>query len=341
MLYKLGKTHQKFDSIDPLPFGGLPLEKELEDLLAANLWDVLFEGDELMPIFQERSWQPEADIYALNKQGDLVIFELKRDNAGGGAVHQALRYCEKAAHFGYGKLQEMFQTYNEGKALDLREEHRAGFDLEHPLERAAFNTKQHLIVVGSAGDAALIRNLDYWKSKGLSLSFIPYRVYNIGGEYYFEFFSLPYDHHSNPGSAKGVIFDTNLSYDEESIWYMCEKGRVAAFGGQKAIVHSLRKNDTVFLCHKNQGIIAAGKVATAKVAEDSDADALYHTLEWLTSKPTRGVPYKFMPVWQVKEVLDRDFYWARTIKRPHLSMDESTKLLAALVEIIGPKMPPP
>lgn len=148
-----------------------------------------------------------------------------------------------------------------------------------------------------------------------------------------------YDRHSNPGSAKGVIFDTNLSYDEESIWYMCEKGRVAAFGDQKTIVHSLRKNDTVFLCHKNQGIIVAGKVATAKVAEDSGADALYHTLEWLTSKPTRGAPYKFMPVWQVKEVLDRDFYWARTIKRPHLSTEESAKLLAALVEIIGPKAP--
>jgi len=31
-----------------------------------------------MPIFQERQLQPEADIYALNREGDLVIFELKR-----------------------------------------------------------------------------------------------------------------------------------------------------------------------------------------------------------------------------------------------------------------------
>lgn len=55
----------------------------MEDLLAQNLWDVLFEDSQLMPIFQERLWQPEADIYALNEQGDLVIFELKRANAGG------------------------------------------------------------------------------------------------------------------------------------------------------------------------------------------------------------------------------------------------------------------
>jgi RecB family endonuclease NucS len=103
MLYRIGKTGDKFDSIDPLPFSGLPLEKDLENLIAQNLWDVLFESSELMPIFQERSWQPEADIYALNKEGDVIIFELKRDQAGSDAVHQALRYCEKAARFTYNE----------------------------------------------------------------------------------------------------------------------------------------------------------------------------------------------------------------------------------------------
>src|SRR5947208_7646648 len=106
MLYKLTKSAQTFDAIDPMAFSGMPLEKELEGLLAQNLWDVLFEGSELMPILQERAWQPEADIYALNEKGDLWIFELKRDGVGSGAVHQALRYCEKAGQFGYHKLEQ-------------------------------------------------------------------------------------------------------------------------------------------------------------------------------------------------------------------------------------------
>src|ERR1035438_4053833 len=106
MLSKLGKRQDKFDSIEPVAFKGLPKEKELEDLLAKSLWDVLFEGNELLPIFQERSWQPEADIYALNRQGDLIIFELKRENADHGAVHQVLRYCEKASRLGYEELQK-------------------------------------------------------------------------------------------------------------------------------------------------------------------------------------------------------------------------------------------
>ena len=134
-----------------------------------------------------------------------------------------------------------------------------------------------------------------------------------------------------------MIFDTNASWDENAIWYMCEKNRVAAFGDQKGIVHYLGKNDIVFLYHKNQGIIAAGKVVTNKAVEDTEAEAFYHGLEWLTAKPVRGVPYKSMPAWQIKEVLDRNFFWARTIKTPYLSTEESETLLAPLIGVVGPK----
>ena len=333
MLYKLTKTDNKFDSIKPLPFSRIPLEKELEDLLAQNLWDVLFEGNELMPIFQERSWQPEADIYALNEQGDLVIFELKRAHADGGAVHQALRYCEKAGRYSYDHLEGKLRTYRRNETLDLQEEHQFVFNLEHPLDKSKFNTKQHLIIVGSAGDNELVRNVDYWKSKGLSLSFIPYRIYHIAGEYYFEFFSLPYDIHSNPAYVKGVIFDTNLSYNNESIWYMCERNRVAAFGGIKGIVHSLKKGDMVFLYHKGKGIIAAGEVRS-DVKEDKNEDALYRDLKWLTSTPKKGQPLKSMSAAQIKQTMGFGFWWAKTMKPPFLNKEEAMKLLGELKTVL-------
>ncbi|MBB5330075.1 hypothetical protein [Tunturiibacter gelidoferens] len=302
--------------------------------MAQNLWDVLFEGSQLMPIHQERSWQPEADIYALNEQGYLVIFELKRAHADGGAVHQALRYCEKAGRFGYEKLEEMLRAYRKGRPANLQQEHQIGFDLEHPLDRSAFNRKQHLVIVGSAGDDELIRNVDYWKLKGLCLSFIPYRVYQIADEHYFEFFSLPYDQHSNPGLAKGVIFDTNLSYNEESIWYMCDGDRVAAFGSIQGIVHSFSKGDIVFLYHKGYGIIAAGQVKS-EVREDAAADAMYRELKWLTPKPAKGKAFNFMTVSQIKQVTGRNFWWAKTMKAPFLNKEDTAHLLENLKEILA------
>lgn len=329
MLYKLGKSAKKFDSIDPLPFSGLPLEKELEDLIAQNLWDVLFEDSPLMPIRQERSWQPEADIYALNEHGDLAIFELKRAHADGGAVHQALRYCEKAGRYSYEKLEEMLRAYRKGRSVDLQQEHQISFDLEHPLDRSAFNRRQDLFIVGGAGDDELIRNVAFWKSKGISLNFIPYRVYEIAGDSYFEFFSLPHDQHSNPGLAKGVIFDTNLSYNEASIWYMCDGARVAAFGSIKGIISSFNKGDIVFLYHKGFGVVAAGEVKS-EVKEDAHADAMYRDLKWLTPTPTKGTVLKAMSVAQIKQVTGRNFYWAKTMKPPFLNKEDAAQLLGEL-----------
>jgi len=333
MLYKLNKIGNKFVAMDPLPFSRIPLEKELEDLLAQNLWDVLFEGSELMPIFQERVWQPEADIYALNEQGDLVLFELKRAQAQAGAVHQALRYCEKAGRYRYDDLERKLRDYRSDETLGLQEEHQLGFDLERPLDKSNFNTNQHLIIVGSASDRELARHVAYWKSKGLSLDFIPYRLYQIAGEDYFEFFSKPYDIHSNPALVKGVIFDTNKSYSSESIWYMCEGNRVAAFGGIKGIVHSLNKKDIVFLYHKGKGIIAAGEVKS-DVKEDKDEDALYRDLKWLTPIPEKGQPLKAMSASDIERAMGFGFFWAKTMKPPFLTGEEAIKLLAELKKIL-------
>jgi hypothetical protein len=337
MLYKVGQINGIFDSLEPVAFGNVPLEKHLEDLLAKSLLDVLFEGNELMPIFQERSLQPEADIYALDKRGDLVIFELKRDEVGEGAVHQVLRYCEKASRYTFEQLQQMLVTYTKGKASDLQEEHRNSFDLDRALDRSAFNTRQRLYVVGSASNEELIRNVDYWKSKGLLLDFIPYRIYTIGEDHYFEFFSLPYDRHSNPNDLKGVLFDTNRTYTPNSIWYMCDNDRVAAFGDQQHIVSYLGKGDIVFLYHKWEGVVAAGKIQ-AGVKVDVKEDAQFRDVEWLTSKPTQAVvPIPAMTAAQIKAVLHRNFFWARTIKTPYLSKTQAENLLAALIAQIGPK----
>ena len=336
MLYKLKKTGTRFDTIAPMEFSGLALEKDLEDLLAKHLWDVLFMCSPLMPFAQERPWQPDGDIYALNETGDVVVFELKRAAAEVGAVHQSLRYCEKASRFSYEELERRFRNYQGNQKLSLQSEHQDFFQLERALDQSAFNRNQHLIIVGSAGDSELIRNVDYWKTKGLSLNFIPYRVYHIEGEHYFEFFSLPYDEHANPGDAKGIIVDTNSTYDDDGIWYMCEGDRVAVFGDIKEQVKTFRKGDIAFIYHKGCGIVAAGEVI-GKSTDDPNHphDAMFCKLKWHTTVPKRSEPLKYMPVSQIKKVTGRNFWWAKTLKYPYLDREESNNLLEELKKVLG------
>ena len=121
MLYRLLQKGGGLGTIEPLPFVEVAdlqrREKDLENLLADHLLDVLFEDAALQPVFQERSRQAEADIYALNSSGDRVIFELKRGLASEDAVLQAIRYAQGAGRWPYAELQRRYTTYMQQREL--------------------------------------------------------------------------------------------------------------------------------------------------------------------------------------------------------------------------------
>lgn len=337
MLYKLGSTDGKFDKLEPVAFKDFSsfgnLEKDLEELIASSILDVLFEEDaSLMPIFQERQYQAEADIYALNEKGELIIFELKRGAAGEGAVHQALRYAQDAGQWPFSTLQDKYQQYT-GSSIDLHLAHKEAFNLEHSLDAKELNKKQHLIIIGSAADDGLINAVDYWKHQGISIEFLPYRIYELDGKKYFEFFALPYDKHKNPSDVKGVLFDTNRSWDEESIWYMMENDRVAAFGDAKRFVEYVNPGDIVFFSHKWTGLVAAGRVKKGSIKSPDD-EILYRDVEFITPIPKKGQAINAMPFGKVSEITGKSFFWARTIKVPYLSMDEAEHLAKELKEYL-------
>jgi len=106
------------------------LEKDLEGILADHLLDVLFEDSALMPIFRERPMQAEADIYALNRDGDLIIFELKRGFAGADAMLQVLRYAQVAGQWTFNKLEEQYKKYETRNTASLAEAHMEAFNLK-------------------------------------------------------------------------------------------------------------------------------------------------------------------------------------------------------------------
>ena len=336
MLYKLHSTDSIFDKIEPVAFKDFSSfghsEKDLEELIAQSALDVLFEDAPLMPIFRERRFQPEADIYALNEKGELTIFELKLGAAGEDAVHQALRYAQDAGHWSYAQLQAKYQQYSNSES-DLHLAHQEAFDLEHPLDAKEINNRQHLVVIGSAADERLISAVDYWRRQGISINFLPYRIYDLGGEQYFEFFALPYDKHKNPADAKGVLFDTNRSWDEESIWYMMENGRVAAFGDAKRFVEYIHPGDIVFFSHVGVGIVAAARVRKGPI-QAPDPDTLYRDVEFITPIPEQGNEIRALPFRNVSEITGKSFFWARTTKVPYLSIAEAEHLAKELVQYL-------
>lgn len=66
-------------------------ERGLQDILFWSL-DRLLPDDELLLVAQSRQWQEEPDLMALDKEGNLYIFELKAWESRSENLLQALRY---------------------------------------------------------------------------------------------------------------------------------------------------------------------------------------------------------------------------------------------------------
>ncbi|MBQ9389920.1 MAG: DUF91 domain-containing protein, partial [Synergistaceae bacterium] len=99
-------------------------EKDLENLLANHFGEL-----SLMPIFQERAMQEEPDIFALDAQGNLVIFELKRGNAGSNAVEQIMKYATLFGRSSYAQLNDKYKSYKNDDNVELQAEHALEFEL--------------------------------------------------------------------------------------------------------------------------------------------------------------------------------------------------------------------
>ena len=71
-------------------------------------------------------------------------------------------------------------------------------------------------------------------------------------------------------------------------------------------------------------------------SKDDGPEESYRDVKFLTPVPTRsGGISKFMPFSQVCSVTGKSFFWARKIKVPYLSREESQILLVKLKKILA------
>jgi len=164
--------------------------------------------------------------------------------------------------------------------------------------------------------------------------------FNARIESHFEFFSKPFDVHPNPAHRKGVLFDTNASYDilGQAPWVerMITQKRVSAYGDVKGAVDYLQKGDTVFYYQKGFGIVAAARIIGNTPRDFAQDEERYWDVEFLTRTPSRfEPPYNAMSIAEIREATGLTFYLARTLKVPYLNTEHTDKLLQAAIRKLG------
>lgn len=275
MLYKLdisSKDYTKVNRVLLSTFGWK--EIDLQGLLSNHIQD-LITSSELMTILNERPRQEEPDILALDKNGDLYIFELKRWSSNQENLLQVLRYGQLYGNSNYDELNEMFKKYSKSKKSqsELYEIHQQYFDLADSsrLSKEDFNRKQHFLVVTNGLDQKTVEAIVYWKKNGLNIDAVVYWVFEINGEYFIEFNMFSPIEGLLEYESNTYILNTNYSNNEQHTENMLREHKAAAYyPGWREKIKKLQKGDIVFLYKSGSGIIAYG-VATGKL-EMQDCD---------------------------------------------------------------------
>ena len=126
-------------------------EVDLENLIAENI-DRVLRADDLMVFSQETQFQEEPDLMALDREGHLYIFELKRWRSSQENLLQVLRYGQRFGPCGYDTLEHLWERYqrnSDGATASLRDAHARYFELTVPLDKRSFNTEQRYVVITS------------------------------------------------------------------------------------------------------------------------------------------------------------------------------------------------
>ena len=111
MLYKIDAHRElnKVVNVDPSEIG--LTENDIVELYEKHLKSTA-SNDELMLIGKSRPLQEEADLFALDKDGVLYIFEFKRHQGVLDNVLQLLRYGQKFGLYLYDDLEKFVNSHS-------------------------------------------------------------------------------------------------------------------------------------------------------------------------------------------------------------------------------------
>lgn len=250
-------------------------EKLIEDFLATHLVELIPE-EQLMLLAQERKFQEEADILALDRSGKLFIFELKRWQSSSENLLQVMRYGQKFGRYTYQQLEEIVRKQQKLSG-SLRDSHREYFGLESSLNENLFNHDQRFVVVTNGVDRDTLEAIKYWEDKGVQIDSLTYKLYQISGKPFIQFDTYNPEGdvilETNPGI---FIVNTNSTYMEDAWKEMLgdgSQGKAAAYYDRKHAAQRIGKGATVYLYQNGVGIIACGKATANYQVKDYHGDA--------------------------------------------------------------------
>ncbi len=282
MLYRLDAENlmnlKRVRNMSPLEFE--LLEKDIVQLYKTHLKNT-DSINEIMLIGGSRAFQAEADLFALDRDGVLYIFEFKRWQGQSRDILQVLKYGQIFGQYDYKDLesfarQQNYVTITEEK--NLRKVHQEWFNLkrEEKLEKSRFNHDQVFVLITNSADTDTISAVDYWSKKGINIRCSPFSIYEISGKKYIQFdFNDPRGVLMQDSGTEKFIVNTCVRYCANCWANMIgdgKKGKAVAYGNRASLIKNITINSEVYLYHSGTGVIAKGRAISDYQYNNTDGE---------------------------------------------------------------------
>ncbi|GAA5504168.1 endonuclease NucS [Deinococcus xinjiangensis] len=266
---------------EPVQLSGLDQESTLENALKADL--SIVDPDLMLLATQvQTDHGKRIDVLAMDRQGDLVILELKRDKTPREVVTQALDYAAWIKTLSAEKIEEIYAAAHPDTDLPTGFADAFGTPEQYP---EAINLRQRMIIVASSLDAITERIVAYLSEFGVPVNAVFFRAFKQGDTEYLARTWL-IDPNTAEQRAEGKTdtgvpkapwngLDYYVSFGEDQ-WRNWEDARAYGFvsaGKGKWYSNSLKSlkpGDRVSVHIPQQGYVGVGEVtSTAAPARDA------------------------------------------------------------------------
>ena len=167
----------KFGEYVQTPFQVDHEEALLEDWLESNP-DGIVEDGKILIIGRQvaTNFGGFIDLVGIDRQGDTVVVELKRNRTPRDTLAQALEYASFAARLDTVQLEGILRSYLSDESLNLSEHHRAYFELG-PDEAVAFNKDQRVVIVGQRVTPEIKQTASFLRFKGIRVTCVEFTFF--------------------------------------------------------------------------------------------------------------------------------------------------------------------
>lgn len=149
------------------PFEGEHLESVLEEWMEKNPSAILEDGALFIIGRQVRTnLSSIIDLLALDRDGNGVVIEFKRDRTPRDTLAQALEYASFVEDLDAEQLEDVLRKYTSDETISLADSHREFFSLS-PTEAVSFNKDQRLVIVGQKVTDDIRQTSRFLRGKGL------------------------------------------------------------------------------------------------------------------------------------------------------------------------------